>query len=360
MTGQTAFIFHNEYLQYQFGPYHPFQPIREQRTLALCSELGLFDDQTKLFQPEPATEESLRLVHSEKYIRFVKKMCRQGIGYLDTGDTPATRGLYEGALRVVGGSLLGAKLLMDGVSDHAFNPGGGLHHAQADQASGFCVFNDIAIAIRWLQKEYGIQRIAVLDIDGHHGDGTQNILYHDPIMKISLHRIGIFPGTGYISELGADLGEGYSINLPLQGGTDDETYLYLFEEIVEPLLQNYAPEILIAQFGVDGHYQDPLVGLALTTRTYKAVATKIHRLAHEASSGKLLIVGGGGYNIENTARCWMIMFATVSDKLTKNPHRYQPYFDPIRPQNNKANFERAISLSEKIKKTIFPIHGLNC
>jgi acetoin utilization protein AcuC len=359
MTGRATFLFHDEYLQYQFGPYHPFQPIREQRALALCSKSGIFDNSTKLIQPDSATEDNLRLVHSERFIQFVKKMCHQGVGYLDTGDTPATKGLYEGALRVVGGSLFGAKLIMDGVTDHAFNPGGGLHHAQQDRASGFCVFNDIAIAIRWLQNEYGIHRIAVLDIDGHHGDGTQNILYHDPIMKISLHRIGIFPGTGYIEELGDGAGKGYSVNIPLQRGTTDDTYLYLFEDIVEPLLQNYDPEILITQFGVDGHYEDPLVGLNLTTRTYEAVATKIHRLAHEMCDGKLLIVGGGGYNIENTARCWLIMFATVSHKLPKDRHQYLPYFDMVATQDNKSNYERTVALGEKIKKTIFPFHGLD-
>lgn len=358
VSGLSAFIYHDDYLKYQFGPSHPFKPIREKYALEILRELGVFDGKARIYEPEPATEDDLCLVHSGDYVRYVKKICEKGFGHLDYGDTPATRGLYEGSCRVVGGSILGAKLVMDGVVDYAFNPGGGLHHAKADSASGFCVFNDIAIAVRYLQRNYGVERIAVVDIDGHHGDGTQEILYHEPILKISSHRIGIFPGTGYIDELGAGEGAGYSVNIPLLGGTGDEAYLYAFREVVQPLLESYRPEILINQFGVDGHYQDPLVGLALTTRTYEEVAKTMHNLAHRLCHGRLLVLGGGGYDVNNTARCWAIMFATICEGLPeKNLEGYRRLFDEPQHQDEKV-LERTKNIIEDIKRRIFPLHNI--
>lgn len=358
MTGLSAFLFHDDYLKYQFGPSHPFKPIREKLTLDLLREIGIFDNKIRVYEPEPATENDLLLVHSKEYIQYVKKTCEKGFGYLDYGDTPAKKGLYEGACRVVGGSILGCKLILDGEVNHVFNPGGGLHHAKADSASGFCVFNDIAIAIRYLQRIYEVKRIAIVDIDGHHGDGTQDLMYYEPFLKISLHRFGIFPGTGRITEIGAGNGKGYSINIPLQGGTGDEAYLYAFKEVVQPLIESYKPEILINQFGVDGHYQDPLVGLALTTKTYLNVANTMHTLAHRLCDGKLLVVGGGGYNIENTVRCWAIAFLTICGCKYKNNLKFKKLFDERPPQQDKRVLETTQKTVEDIKKLIFPIHKI--
>ena len=359
MTGKTAFIYHPDYLLYQFGPQHPFQPIREKYTLDLLRDLELFNGRVKYHEPDPATLEHLLSVHSFNYIEFVKKMCERGYGYLDNGDTPATKRLYQGALSVVGGSIGGAKLIMEGQTSHAFNPGGGLHHAKIGSASGFCVFNDIAIATRFLQKTYGIKRVAIIDMDGHHGDGTQEILLNEPILKISTHRIGIFPGTGYVNEIGTGAGKGYSVNIPLPRGTDDETYLYAFNEVVAPLIKWYRPEIIINQFGVDGHYEDPLVGLALTTRTYKEASRKIHDFAHKFCQGRLLILGGGGYNIKNTSNCWAVMFVTVSEFLPeKSKKKYQEFFDRNISISNEGTFETVKKTVKKIKREIFTVLGI--
>ena len=359
MVGVSAFIYHPDYLKYQFGPDHPFKSIREKYTLDSLRELGVFDEKAKYYEPKPATEEDLLSVHSTEYVQFVKKMCERGYGYLDHGDTPATKELYEGACSRVGGSILGAKLIMDGNVSHAFNPGGGLHHAKADSASGFCVFNDIAIATRFLQKNYGLRRIAIVDVDGHHGDGTQEIFYDEAILKISLQRVGIFPGTGYVDEMGIGAGRGYSVNIPLPGGVDDETYLYAFKEIVPPLIEEYDPEIIINQFGVDGHYQDPLVGLALTTRGYEEISKTMHDLAHRFSNGRLLILGGGGYDVHNTARCWAIMFATVSEALPeKSREKYQRLFDKEFLALNEEVFSVVQKTVGEVKNRIFPLHGL--
>ncbi len=359
MVGKTALVYDDDYLNYQFGVGHPLQPLRIRLTIDTIRRLNLLDGTTELIQPQPATEDDLLLVHSKEYIEFVRKMSREERGYLDYGDTPATKGIYEATRRVVGGSMKGADLIMSGGFSHAFNPAGGLHHAKEDAAAGFCVFNDIAIAARHLQKRYGVKKIAILDVDGHHADGTQEIFYTEPILKVSLHRIGIFPGTGYVSELGEGEGKGYSVNVPLPEGTDDEAYLYAFNELVPPLIERYEPEVLLLQFGVDGHYQDPLVGLSLTTRTYREVASTVHNLAHKYSRGRLLVFGGGGYNPRNVTRCWAVMFATVSGGLTKaSESLFKELFDGESPPRNSAVFENVKKMVKRVKDMVFPLHGL--
>jgi acetoin utilization protein AcuC len=359
MTKSTVFLYHDDYLKYQFGPTHPFQPIREKYTLDLLRELKIFNNQTTHVQPSPATRDDLLTVHEEEYVDYVKRMCEIGKGYLDHGDTPATKDLYEGTCSVVGGSLTGARLIMENEVDHAFNPGGGLHHAHADRASGFCVFNDIAVTVRYLQQNYDLERILILDIDGHHGDGTQAIFYEDPILTISTHRIGIFPGTGYIDEIGKGNGKGYSVNIPLPGGTFHDAYIYAFNEIIPPLVKYYKPDFIIHQFGVDGHYQDPLVGLALTTETYYEITQITHKLAHRFAKGRLLLVGGGGYNVHNVARCWTIMFSTLSQTLPNDmTGKYHALFDKDVPLKDRTINETVNEVVTRVKRTVFPLLNL--
>jgi len=361
MSNLSAFIYSDEYLKYQFGLEHPFNPIREKYTLELLKNLKVFDGKAKIYTPRPASEEELLLVHSKKYIEFVKTKSAQGTGYLDYGDTPASKGIYEAACIRVGGTLLGADLLMRNEVSHAFNPGGGFHHAEAEKAAGFCVFNDIAIVVRYFQHKYRIKRIAIIDIDGHHGNGTQEIFYKEPILKISLHRYDewptpFYPGTGKIEEVGEGEGLGFSINVPLPIGTGDEDYLYAFNEIVPHLIESYKPEIIIHQFGVDAHYQDPLVHLGLTTKVYKEISEITHNLAHKFSNGKYLILGGGGYEPRTVARCWAIMFVTISESEVKDLESYNKLFDtPI----NKERKTKVKEVVEKVKKIIFPLHNIN-
>jgi acetoin utilization protein AcuC len=360
MTAKTAFLYTDAYLTYQFGSSHPFKPIREKLALDLLQELNVFNGKAEHLEPLPAKREDLLTVHTKEYIDYVQRMCNEGRGYLDYGDTPATKGLYEGALSVVGGSLLGAKLILEGDVDHAFNPGGGLHHAKADRASGFCVFNDIAVAIRFLQKSYGLERIVVIDIDGHHGDGTQELFYDEQVLTVSTHRTGIFPGTGYVDEVGVGNGKGYSVNLPLPEGTFHEAYIHAFTEIVPPLVEAYEPEIIISQFGVDGHYLDPLVGLALTTKTYEEVSRIIHDLSHSFAGDKLLVVGGGGYSVNAVARCWAIMFSTISQALpVESEERYNQLFDKDFNLREKRVFERVKDTVKRLKESVFPFHDLD-
>jgi acetoin utilization protein AcuC len=363
MTGKTAFVYHDDYLGYNFGPRHPLRPERSKDTFELLQKLGIFDEIVKHYAPAHASEEDLKLVHSEEYIQMVKTKCEKGNCYLDYGDTPARRGVYEASCAIVGGSILGADLIMRGEVEHAFNVGGGLHHARRSGAAGFCVFNDVAVAARHLQQRYGLKRIAIVDVDGHHGDGTQWTFYKEPILTISLHRYdgGVFgrfyPGTGGVHEIGEGDGKGYSVNVPLPVGTFDEAYLEAFNEIVPPLLEKYKPEILLNQFGVDTHYQDPLVGLSLTTKSYVEVSSALHQLAHRVSGGRYLIFGGGGYEPSNVSRCWALMFITVAG-ITPKVKLYKELFDKDIEAQDPAILRKVRESIRQVKKTIFPLHEL--
>ncbi|RLI30604.1 acetoin utilization protein AcuC [Candidatus Bathyarchaeota archaeon] len=355
----TGFVYHEAYEKYFFGEEHPFKPIRGKLTLEILKQLNVFNSKAKIFEARPASIEELQLVHTKAYIEYVKRRCDADLGYLDYGDTPARRGVFEGACWRVGGTIRAAELVMEEVVSHAFNPGGGLHHAKENSAAGFCVFNDIAVATRFLQKKFNVKRVAIVDVDGHHADGTQQIFYNEPILTISTHRYdGIFyPGTGKIDEVGIGEGYGYSVNIPLPIGVDDETYLYCFREVVEPLIRAYKPEVIISQFGVDGHYQDPLVGLALTTKTYIEVAKSLHNLAHQFSNGKLIIAGGGGYDVKNTARCWALMFITIAEVEVKN-EEYDKLKDKVKFKKDEKKFLLIKRVVEELKRKIFPIHRL--
>ena len=360
MGGKTALIYHERYSGRGTSPVTQAWE-RYQRTWDLAERLGMFEHGLIHLRQEPATDEELLLVHSRDYLDYVAEADARGWGYLDYGDTPAYPGVDLRSRLAVGGTLLAARKIAAGEIQHAFNPGGGLHHAQRDRAGGFCVFNDIVVAVRVLQREFGLQRIAIVDIDGHHADGTQALLYDEPILTISFHMYTrlFYPGTGAVDEIGRGAGEGYSVNVPLPPRTGDAAYLEAFEAIVPPLLRAYRPQFLISQFGVDGHFDDPLVGLRLTTEAYRRLATRIHELAHELCKGRLLVLGGGGYDPRNVARCWTIMLATVSQ--TVPPERqaeFEALFDTETPPEDERATARVQEVVRQVKARIFPLHGL--
>ncbi len=314
MSGTTGFIYHPDFLLYQFGPGHPFQPVRALHTLETLYEEGAIDGvHADIVEPEAVDMLDLYRVHPPAFVARVENVCEEH-ELLDQGDTPGSPELFQGALMAVGASVRGARGIMEGEYEHAFNPAGGLHHARAESASGFCVFNDLAVTVRYLMERYGLERVAVIDIDGHHGDGTQNIFYRERVLTISLHRYGrgFVPGSGRVDERGEGQGQGFNINLPLPAGTDDAHYMEAYRSVVVPALRAYAPEFIIHQFGADGHRQDPLVGLGLTTRCYVKIAAITHSLAHELCDGRYLVTGGGGYDLDATRRTWSLMFAQVS------------------------------------------------
>jgi acetoin utilization protein AcuC len=277
----------------------------------LCAELNL---PIRHFRQAPPSDELLRLAHQPEYVEWVRQMDLRDEGFLDRNDTPAYRGVFRRAAIAVGGTLLGARLVADGLFTIAFNPGGGLHHAHADRTSGFCVFNDLVIATRWLMRERGVQRPLIIDFDGHHGDGTQALLYHEPILTVSLHQYDgrFYPGTGRVEERGAGPGEGYCLNIPLHRRTGPEPYLEALDTVVLPVVRAYQPDFILVQYGVDAHFADKLVSLRLNTWTYATITQRLLRLAQEYTGGRLLVCGGGGYTPEAVIRCWGVMLATLA------------------------------------------------
>ena len=270
----------------------------------------------KVTEPREADHDQLRLFHDEAYLELVKRASKSGTGFLDMGDTPAFKGCYEASALATGASLDAIDMVMSSKSTHAINISGGLHHAHPNRASGFCIFNDPAISIAHLKRKYGVKRILYLDVDAHHGDGVMYGFYSDGgVLDIDFHEDGhhLFPGTGYTNEIGEGAGSGYKINVPLPPFTGDESYMALFREIVPHAVRKYRPQVLLLQCGADAHANDLLAHLQLTTRSYFEIAKTVHQLAHEVADGRLVIFGGGGYNLANVARAWTLVASTLVD-----------------------------------------------
>ena len=299
----------DRFLGYNFGPEHPLNPVRLRLAYTLIEDFGFLDcDDAKRVEPRPASEEDLLLVHTREYIDAVKTEEPDLAFGLGIDDNPVFKGMYSAARLLAGGSIDAAKLMVE-QDCSAFNIGGGLHHAMPTQASGFCIFNDIALAICILKRKF--KRILYIDIDGHHGDGVQNIFYTDPrVLKISMHESGryIFPGTGFIDEVGEHEGRGYSVNIPMPMYATDEAYRRAFEEIVPVLFEWFKPDVVVAQFGVDTHYSDPLTSLNLTLGGYGYLVHRIKELTDRYSGGRLLALGGGGYSMMVVPLAWTIVF----------------------------------------------------
>jgi len=305
MSQSTALIFSDSYQDYNFSPWHPMKPARLLLTAELIKAYGITDQQnSRIIEPRLATVDELNLVHDLDYVEKVKELSQPGadesgsIYYgLGTGDNPIFPRMHEASATIAGASLLGAEKIMAGELDHSFNVAGGLHHAQHNRASGFCVYNDVAIAIAWLRKNHGA-RVVYIDVDAHHGDGVQNAFYHDPeVMTISFHESGrsLFPGTGFVAESGEGAAKGTSVNLPLASDTGDDIFLEAYDALVPPLVRAFNPGIIVTQCGCDGHWDDPLTHLALTLKGYQLIWQRMHALAHEVTGGRWLATGGGGY-----------------------------------------------------------------
>jgi len=292
------------------------RPIRVKLTYELIKSIGILQHESiETIKPRPASREEILLFHDDDYVRLVERYSKKGIGLLDMGDTPAFKGCYEATSLVVGASIVASDEVMTGRLSHAFNPSGGLHHAHPERASGFCIFNDPAVVIAHLKSRYKVRRIVYLDIDAHHGDGVMYGYYDDPaVLDIDFHESGkfLFPGTGFPDETGRGEARGLKLNIPLPPYTGDEAYLETFQHIVPGALKKFRPEIILVQCGADGHLDDRLAHLRLTTGVYTEVITQMHDLAHELCNGKLLLFGGGGYTLANVPRVWTLVFSTLA------------------------------------------------
>lgn len=313
---KTAFIYTDEFSKFDYGPTHPFKIFRLKLTYELIKAYGLLSlPGTKYIEAKMSEDEELLLFHDSEYIE-VLKAANIGIEILGAyyyglgpGDNPIFKGLFDWSKLVTGASLQAAAMVDDGEVDIAFNISGGLHHAVASSASGFCYINDIVIAIKSLLKRG--RRIAYIDIDAHHGDGVQGAFYNtDKVLTISIHETGnmLFPGTGFEDEIGEGEGGGYSVNIPMPPFSDDELFVRAFNEIVPPLIKKFEPDIVVSQLGVDSFYSDPLTHLNYTNNGYCEVVRKI-----KAMSPKWVALGGGGYDIANVAKAWTLAWAIMNE-----------------------------------------------
>ena len=307
---------------YDFGGGHPMAPVRAELAIELARAFGLFAHAgVSVERPVPATDAELELVHDPRYIAGVRmagelELGPSGLEFgLGTEDDPVFPGMHDASALVAGATLAAARAVWTGVAQHGASIAGGLHHAMRGSASGFCVYNDPAIAIAWLLGQ-GVERIAYVDVDVHHGDGVQAAFYDDPrVLTISLHEhpAALWPGTGLPSETGGPGALGSAVNVALPTGTRDAGWLRAFHAVVPPLLAAFRPAILVSQHGCDTHWLDPLAGLRLSIDAQRAAQAAIHDLAHRVAGGRWLLTGGGGYDLlQVVPRTWAHLLAEAA------------------------------------------------
>jgi len=381
LTVKTGFVYSEEFMKYDFGPFHPMNQIRIKLTYELMKELGIFDrEEVMVSEPEAATPEQIQLIHSKDYVEMVRNVSdgksKQGafLFGLGSGDNPIFEDMYYASAVHTGAVIHATDIVMDGQVNHAFTPAGGLHHASRSRASGFCVFNDPAIAIKKLLVEGKVKRAAYVDIDAHHGDGVQALFYDSPeVLTISLHESGryLFPGTGFENEVGTGDGKGFSVNVPLPTYTRDSSYIFAFNEIVPPLLESFKPDMILTQLGADAHQSDPLTHLMIGTGTYERIAGTIHDLAHEICDGKWVGVGGGGYDPAVVPRVWTVIFSKMAgiELPDEVPEGWKSQCkklageipsDKLRDELEETEVSKDVqALVGDVKKSVFPYHGLD-
>jgi acetoin utilization protein AcuC len=307
---------------YDHGPQHPLRPQRVLLTWELIRAFGIDAlPHVDRLGCEEADDATIELVHARAFVDATRRAGRgeegdwSRFGY-GPGDNPVFDRMHEAGALVVGASVAAARAVWTGACDHAFNAAGGLHHAMPARASGFCVYDDPAVAIAWLLAR-GAGRVAYVDVDVHHGDGPQAVFYDDPrVLTVSIHEFApwfFFPGTGSLTERGGPGAEGSAVNVPLPPGTGDEGWLDAFRSVVPDAVRRFEPDVLVTQLGCDTHHTDPLAQLRLTTAAYRETARLLHELAHGAAGGRWVATGGGGYQWARVVpRAWTIAFAEMA------------------------------------------------
>ncbi len=318
-AGPATVVFDPSLTDYDFGPSHPMAPIRVDLTMRLAADLGVTGDGAlRLVAAPHASTEQIATVHDLRLIEAVERCGSTGrpdelLG-LGTDDVPVFSGMHEAAAHIVGASLEAFRQVWSGESLHSANITGGLHHAMRDRASGFCIYNDVAIGIQWLLDQ-GAQRVAYVDVDVHHGDGVEQVFWDDPrVLTISLHETGqvLFPGTGFPEDVGGEGAQGSAVNVALPPGTADAGWLRAFHAVVPDLVREFAPDVLVTQHGCDSHAADPLAHLMLSVDGQRAAYLALHELAHEVAAGRWVATGGGGYAVvEVVPRAWTHLLAII-------------------------------------------------
>ncbi len=392
MSEAVLLLWSPDLLKYDLGATHPMAPGRLALTIELSRQLGVLTRPSlAMATPQPADDLMLGLVHTPGYIAAVRGASLRPVAELlaafglGDADNPIFDSMHEATALVVGGTLDAARAIRAGEAQHAVNLAGGLHHAMPSRASGFCVYNDAAVAIAWLLAD-GVQRVAYVDIDAHHGDGVEAAFYHDHrVLTVSLHESGYsaFPGTGFPQDMGSGAAEGHAVNVALPPDTGDADWLRAFHAVVPPLIRAFEPEVMVTQLGCDSHRLDPLAHLDLSVDVHRESYALLHELAHEVCEGRWLAVGGGGYEVVRVVpRSWTHLLAEITgeslDPQTETPQgwralvrettgrdaperltdggttRYRPWDagegDPDSP------LDRAVAAT---RRAVFPEHGLD-
>ncbi|MBI2166338.1 MAG: acetoin utilization protein AcuC [Chloroflexi bacterium] len=353
---------------------HVMVPTRLRYTCELLKAYDAFSIQgSQLAAPRMAAEEEVLSFHTKDYVAAVRALSQgystynpSNYGFSEAGDNPVFPGMWEASLWSTGASIVAAELVGSGAAQAACNLSGGLHHAMPGHASGFCIFNDPAIAILHLLRK-GL-RVAYVDIDAHHGDGVQHAFYDtDQVLTISLHESGefLFPGTGFVHETGSGKGKGYSVNIPFYPFTTDEVYLWAFQEIVPPLIRAFNPDVLVTQLGMDTHFNDPITHMKLTVQGHNQVVRELGGLCP-----RWVALGGGGHDIPAVIRGWTLDYGTMLglEWPDEVPASYQEQYglkllrDPeppdVEPGVHQETWRYARERVAELKALVFPLHGL--
>jgi len=322
---------HEKYAQYDLGLGHPFRGDRFKNALNFFEVQGLFQQPNLvMLKPEPAIKQDLLRVHDESYVNLIFRLAQQSRPY--DVETPVSPQILEATMLIVGGAMEAGRAIHDGRVERAVALGCGYHHAGSNYGGGFCLFNDIAVMIEYLREKFGLKRTMIIDYDVHFGNGTSDIYYEDPnVLFISLHQDPrtIYPGTGFIEQIGRGSGEGYNVNVPLPPKTGDESYLYALREIFVPLAEEFKPEIIIGNGGSDSHFADMLGSLGLTVQGFFKVSRTIVATAEKVCQGKLVLMPGSGYNPTVLPQCWYALTAGVVGLERINVS--DPYTPPVEP-----------------------------
>ena len=378
----SVFVYSPSYQTYPFHQEHPFNQQRVLLTYDLLQAADAFEE-GDIVAPRTASKEELALVHTEDYIQAVELAgagrlpAKEGESYgLGTEDTPVFAGMHEAASLLVGGTLTAADYVMTGQARHACNLGGGLHHGFRGRASGFCIYNDSAVAIQYIQKNYGA-KVLYIDTDAHHGDGVQFTFYdRSDVCTVSFHETGryLFPGTGQVLEKGSGQGYGYSFNIPLDAFTEDDSFLHAYKTAASEIAAFFKPDVILTQNGADAHYYDPLTHLSNTISIYQEIPRLAHSLAHQYCGGRWIAVGGGGYDIWRVvprawSRIWLEMKGIdpgerIPQKWIQKWQKHSPYTLPAfwsDPDQLYPPIPRKEEISEKnaqtVEKALFAIRS---
>ncbi|TET18753.1 hypothetical protein E3J74_09100 [Candidatus Bathyarchaeota archaeon] len=347
---KVGIAYHEKYCQYDLGPGHPFRGDRFVNTIRLFEEQGLFRlPNVTMLEPKPVTKQDLLKVHDKDYVDLIFRLAEKSKPY--DVETPVSPQILEAARLIIGGALEAGKAVYEGKVERAVALGCGYHHAGRNYGGGFCLFNDIAVLVEHLRDKYGLKRALILDYDVHFGNGTSDIYYSDSsVLYISLHQDPrtIYPGTGFVEQIGKGVGEGYNVNVPLPPGTGDQTYLYALREILVPLAEEFKPDLIVANGGSDPHFADTLGSLRLTVNGFFNLSQTIAHVAEKVCQNKLVLMPGSGYNPTVLPPCWYALTTGVVGLETIDVS--DPYTPPVESDMARRTVKNTLANLKQILK----------